>query len=128
MHNGSVLIYFKEEQLDEEHPVPSLRAELDVLQSSGSSWLINALMMGRLDEDEDDWALTAADEFLAPLPQHPYERRMLAPTTLSGMSPPPMDIDRFSSRASSRATCRNLHSQTIENESSPSSMVLRQYN
>ncbi|KAF2632887.1 hypothetical protein BU25DRAFT_85294 [Macroventuria anomochaeta] len=128
MHNGSVLIYFKEEQLDEDHPVPSIRAELDVLQGSGSSWLTNALMMGRLDEDEDDWALTAADEFMMPSQQYAHEARMLGPTALSGMSPPPLDIDRVSSRAASRDTSRTPQNQAIGRERSPSSTLLRQNN
>jgi hypothetical protein len=126
MHNGSVLIYFKEEQLDEDHPVPSLRAELDVLQSSGSSWLTNALMMGRLDEDEDDWTLTAADELMAPSRQYAHDRRMLGPTALGGMSPPPLDIDHVSLRAPSRsATCTP---QMYGNSTgrAPSSALLRQ--
>lgn len=102
MHNGSVLIYFKEEQLDQDHPVPSIRAELGVLQSSGSSWLSNALTMGCLDGDEDDWALTAGDDFMVPSGQYTYDGRMLGPTALGGMSPPPLDIDRASTRAPSR--------------------------
>jgi hypothetical protein len=114
MHNGSVLIYFK---------------ELEVLQSSGSSWLNNALMMGRLDEDEDDWALTAADELLMPSQQYSHERRMLGPTALGGMSPPPLDIDRISSRAPSRAMARTPQTQASgSSERLPSSTLLRQSN
>lgn len=128
MHNGSVLIYFKEEQLDEDHPVPSIRAELDVLQSSGSSWLTNALMMGQLDEDEDDWALTAADDFMAPSRQYESERRMLSPTALGDMSSPPLDIDPMSSRAPSRNMFQTAHDQTIDRQRSPSSAVVRQNN
>lgn len=128
MHNGSVLIYFKEEQLDEDHPVPSIRAELNVLQSSGSSWLNNALMMGRLDEDEDEWALTAADEFMAPSRQYAPDRRMLGPTALGGMSPPPLDIDRISSRAPSRSASRTPQMYTNGRARSPSSVLLRQSN
>ena len=37
MQHGSVLIYFKEEQVDEDRPVPSIRADLEVLQNSGST-------------------------------------------------------------------------------------------
>lgn len=129
MHRGSVLIYFKEEQLDEEHPVPSIRAELDVLQSSGSSWLTNALLMGRLDDDEDDWALPAADDFMAPPQQYGRDRRMLSPTSLGGRSPPPLDIDHISFRAPSRAasqTPQSPQSHTIDGARSPSSALLRQ--
>jgi hypothetical protein len=111
MHNGSVLIYFKEEQLDDDHPIPSIRAELGVLQSSGSSWLLNALMMGRLDEDENDWALTAADDFMTPPQQYAHDRRRLGPTMLDGPSPPPLDIDQMSSRAPSRAMFRTAQTQ-----------------
>ncbi|KAJ8113423.1 hypothetical protein OPT61_g4442 [Boeremia exigua] len=123
MHNGSVLIYFKEEQMDEDQPVPSIRAELDVLTNSGSSWLTKALMMGRLDEDEDDWALTAADEFMSPMPQYGRSGRMLSPTTLGSLSPPPLDIDRSSSRAPSRSAARTPR---IDRARSPSSAPLRQ--
>lgn len=128
MHNGSVLIYFKEEQLDEDHPVPSIRAELDVLQSSGSSWLNNALLMGRLDEDEDDWALTAVDDLMAPSQQYAHDRRMLGPTALGGMSPPPLDIDYASLRAPSRTASRTPQNHAIGRERSPSSALLRQNN
>ncbi|KAF1933869.1 uncharacterized protein M421DRAFT_414920 [Didymella exigua CBS 183.55] len=126
MHSGSVLIYFKEEQLDEAHPVPSIRAELEVIQSSGSSWLSNALLMGCLDEDEDDWASTAADELMAPSRQYAHDRRMLGPISLGGMSPPPLDIDRVSSRAPSRSA--SLAPQTYSNDRarSPLSGHLRQ--
>jgi hypothetical protein len=128
MHNGSVLIYFKEEQLNEDHPVPSIRAELDVLQSSGSGWLSNALMMGRLDEDEDDWTLTAADEFMAPSRQYAHDRRMLSPTALRGLSPPPLNIDGFSSRAPSRNASRTPQMYADGRVRSPSSALLRQNN
>ncbi|KAF9698882.1 hypothetical protein EKO04_003280 [Ascochyta lentis] len=120
MHSGSVLIYFKEEQMDEDHPVPSIRAELDVLQSSNSSWLSNALMMGRLDEDEDDWALTAANDLMMPSQQYAHDRRMLGPTALSGLSPPPLDIDRMSSRAPSRTMTRTPQYQVTDRAQSPS--------
>lgn len=128
MHNGGVLIYFKEEQMDEDHPVPSIRAELEVLQSSGSSWLTNALMMGHLDDDEDDWALTAADDFMAPPQQYGRDRRMLGPTALGGMSPPPLDIDHVSFRAPSRAASRTPQNHTLDRERSPSSALLKQRN
>jgi hypothetical protein len=52
MHSGSVLIYFKEEQQDEEQPIPSIRAELDVLKQSGSTWLNNALLIGQMDDND----------------------------------------------------------------------------
>ncbi|KZM19844.1 uncharacterized protein EKO05_0003986 [Ascochyta rabiei] len=122
MHNGSVLIYFKEEQMDEDHPVPSIRAELGVLQSSGSSWLCNALAMGRLDEDEDDWALTAAND-LMPSNQYAHERGLFDSTAPSGMSPLPLDIDQMSSRASSRIAAR---APRMDRERSPLSTLPRQ--
>ncbi|KAH6620591.1 hypothetical protein C7974DRAFT_236380 [Boeremia exigua] len=127
MHSGSVLIYFKEEQLDEDHPMTSIRAELEVLQSSGSSWLNNALMMGRVDDDDDDWALTAADEFVAPPSQYGQDRRMLGPTHGS-MSPPPLNIDHGSLRAPSRNVHRSPQSIAIDRTRSPSSALLRQNN
>lgn len=123
MHKGSVLIYFKEEQLQEDHPVPSIRAEVEVLQKSGSSWLTNALMMGRLDEDEDDWALSAADELMMPTQHYAQDRRMLGPTALDGLSPPPLNIDRMSSRAPSRTTSRPPQNQAINRDRSPASRL-----
>jgi hypothetical protein len=105
MHNGSVLVYFKEEQLDDGQPVPSIRAELDVIRSSGSTWLNNALMMGRLDEDEDDWTSAAIDEFMVPTG---HDRRLLAPISLGGLSPPPLDINHDFPTVSSRSTARML--------------------
>ena len=105
MHNGSVLVYFKEEQLDDGQPVPSIRAELDVIRSSGSTWLNNALMMGRLDEDEDDWTSAAIDEFMVPTGRG---RRLLSPISLGGMSPPPLDISHDFPTVPSRSTARML--------------------
>lgn len=119
MHDGSVLIYFKEEQLDEGQPVPSIRAELDVIRNSGSMWLNNALRMGVLDEDEHDWALATADEFIAPLQQPGHERRMLGPTPVGGRSPPPLDIDHTVLGSPSRSTSVTPQHRTSGRELSP---------
>lgn len=118
MHNGSVLIYFKEEQLDEAQPIPSIHAELHVLQDSGSSWLTNALIMGRLDEDEHDWAMAAAGDFMAPQ-QHARDRGVFGPTALDGLSPPLLDIDDNSLRSPSRS-----HNLVMDRPRSPSSTRL----
>ena len=133
MRSGSVLIYFKEEQLNENHPVPSIRAELDILQNSGSSWLINALMIGRLeedeDEDDDDWATSPADEPTMLPQRNTYDTRMLSPTALGGMSPLPLDIDCMSSRAPSRTMSQAPQNQEIGSTNrAPSSALLRQSN
>ena len=111
MQHGSVLIYFKEEQVDEDLPIPSIRAELDVLQNSGSTWLNNALLYGQIDDnDVDDWNLSdsaspQSSRFSRNMSQ-PTQRRMLAPTSPGGTSPSLFDIDHHSSidsRTASRA-------------------------
>src|SRR5690348_6098444 len=95
MQSGNVLIYFKEEQTSEDRPVPQIRAELDVLENSGSTWLCNALLYGRIDDNEDEWTLPGSPE--SSLAAHnfppPGGRRMLAPTSPGGRSPPPFNID-----------------------------------
>ncbi|KAH7402655.1 hypothetical protein BKA66DRAFT_6236 [Pyrenochaeta sp. MPI-SDFR-AT-0127] len=101
MQNGSVLIYFKEEQIDEDRPIASIRAELEVLENSGSTWLSNALLYGRIDDnDADDWEISGSSESFMPS-QHfsqnysqPGQRNMLGPTSPGGRSPPPFDIDQ----------------------------------
>jgi hypothetical protein len=113
MQHGSVLIYFKEEQVDEDRPVPSIRADLEVLQNSGSTWLSNALLYGQIDDnDVDDWALSESasspsQPFSPNFPQ-PAQRRMLGPTSPGGRSPPPFDIDQSHS-IDSRTTSRAYH-------------------
>jgi hypothetical protein len=112
MHSGSVLIYFKEEQIDDERPIPSIRAELDVLRNSGSTWLNNALMIGRIDDSDDDWTLPTSPESSMLSQQHshhnyqPAQRRMLGPTSPGGRSPPPFDIDQAYDGISTRAASR----------------------
>lgn len=123
MHNGSVLIYFKEEQMDDSQPVPSLRAELDILRNSGSTWLNNALMMGRLDGDEDDWRSSAIEEFMIPVQPNAYGKRLLTPTSLGGLPPPPLDIDRTPSRSASRTPQGHAYA----GRSTPSSLRSQQY-
>jgi hypothetical protein len=114
MQHGSVLIYFKEEQADEDRPVPSIRAELDVLQNSGSTWLSNALLYSQIDDnDVDDWALSEStsspsQSFSPNFPQ-PAQRRMLGPTSPGGRSPPPFDIDQSQTSIDSRAASRAYH-------------------
>ena len=112
MQRGSVLIYFTEEQMDDESPLPSIRAELEVLQNSGSTWLSNALLYGRIDDNDDDWTLPTSPESSMP-PQHfsRYDgqqgnRRMLGPTSPGGRSPPPFDIDQAFDGISTRAASR----------------------
>ncbi|KAF2109298.1 hypothetical protein BDV96DRAFT_652145 [Lophiotrema nucula] len=99
MKSGNVLIYFKEEQMSEDRPVPQIRCDLDVLENSGSTWLSNALLYGRIDDNEDEWTLPGSPETSMPghgfLPNtmHAGQRRMLGPTSPGGMSPPPFNID-----------------------------------
>lgn len=113
MHSGSVLIYFKEEQIDEDRPIPSIHAELEVLENSGSTWLSNALLYGKIDDtDPDEWALPGSSESLMPpqhfspnYPQH-GQRNMLSPTSPGGRLPPPFDIDQTYARIDNRAASR----------------------
>jgi hypothetical protein len=112
MSSGSVYIYFKEEQVDDERPVPSIRAELDVLESSGSPWLRDALLYMQTDDHDDEWTLPTSSESSAPphhysqyhdQTQHP---RMLKPTSPGGQSPPPFNIDQPFDGISTRAASR----------------------
>jgi hypothetical protein len=112
MSTGSVHIYFKEEQMNNEHPLPSIRAELDVLENSGSTWLRETLQYSRIDEDEDDWNLPPMSEgSTSPQYHSHYEsqtrhQRMLGPTSPGGRSPPPFDIDQSYDGISTRAESR----------------------
>ncbi|KAF1841717.1 uncharacterized protein K460DRAFT_291524 [Cucurbitaria berberidis CBS 394.84] len=135
MQNGSVLIYFKEEQVDEDRPTPSIRAELDVLENSGSIWLSNVLLHGRVDEDDehvDEWALPNSPDSLMPSqnfsPNYPQpgQQRMLSPTSLGGRSPPPFDIDQTYASMNSRAASRGQHfSETTRSDRSTSPPPVR---
>jgi hypothetical protein len=113
MQTGTVLIYFKEEQSSDDRPIPQLRAELDVLENSGSTWLSNALLYGRIDDNEDDdWSLPESSS-AAQSPNFPTPpaggRRMLAPTS-GGRSPPPFDIDQtYYGVPSTRSSSRPFH-------------------
>lgn len=102
MQDGNVLIYFKEEQVSEDRPVAQIRAHLDVLENSGSTWLSNALLYGRIDDNEDEWVLDGSPEASTSsygfsshgFPEPPGQRRMLGPTSPGGKSPPPFSIDQ----------------------------------
>ncbi|EMD65609.1 hypothetical protein COCSADRAFT_307714 [Bipolaris sorokiniana ND90Pr] len=123
MQHGSVLIYFKEEQADDDRPMPSIRAELEVLQNAGSTWLDNALLYGQIDDnDVDDWTLSesasSASGRLSPnLPQS-TQTRMLSPTSSNGRSPSSFNIDQVHSSIDSRAASRNHY---LDCSSSPPS-------
>ena len=127
MQHGSVLIYFKEEQVDDDRPVPSIRAELEVLQNSGSTWLNNTLLYSQIDDnDVEDWTLSesassSSQRFSPNFPQ-PSQRRMLGPTSPGGRSPPPFDIDQAHTSIDSRAASRSHYlSQTsrVDHPNSP---------
>ncbi|CAO2657346.1 Nn.00g034720.m01.CDS01 [Neocucurbitaria sp. VM-36] len=115
MQNGSVLVYFREEHADDDRPTPSIRAELDVLENSGSTWLSQLLLYSRVDDDVDEWELPNSPDSLIPSPNFPPDysqpgpRRMLAPTSPGGKSPPPFDIDQTYARIDSRAVSRLQH-------------------
>ncbi|KAF2709847.1 hypothetical protein K504DRAFT_455507 [Pleomassaria siparia CBS 279.74] len=99
MHTGNVLIYFKEEQQSDDRPTPQIRAHLDVLENSGSTWLSNALMYGSID-NEDEWSLPGCPESsnsrqpYPPSNHGPEPRIMLGPTSSGGISPPPFNMDQ----------------------------------
>ncbi|KAA8614519.1 hypothetical protein PtrSN002B_002880 [Pyrenophora tritici-repentis] len=118
MQHGSVLIYFKEEQADDDIPIPSLRAELDVLQNSGSTWLLNALQYGQIDDnDVDDWNLS---EDTSPPPQN-FSRTLSQQHTqrrLYGQTPPDGTSARAESRTASSAQHLSGYS-TMERSNSP---------
>jgi hypothetical protein len=101
MQSGNVLIYFKEEQASEDRPMPQLRCDLEVLENAGSTWLSNALLYGRIDDNEDEWTLPGSPESSVPshalspnFPPSHSQRRMLSPTSPGGRSPPPFNIDQ----------------------------------
>lgn len=112
MHHGSVLIYFTEEQADDDSPLPTIRADLEVLENSGSTWLSNALLYGRIDDNDNAWMLPNSPESSNPRQPdshqdaQPGHRRMLAPTSPGGRSPPPFDIDQAYDGISTRAASR----------------------
>lgn len=101
MQDGDVLIYFKEEQMDDDRPLPQIRADLGVLENCGSTWLKNALLYGSID-DNDDWTFedngesSASRQSFAPhFPMPPGQRQMLSPVSPGGMSsPPPFNINQ----------------------------------
>lgn len=113
MQHGSVLIYFKEEQMDEDRPTPSMRAELEVLQNAGSTWLNNTLRYSQIDDnDVDEWSLPGSAN--APPERFPTNlpppTRMLRPTSPGGISPPPpFNIEQAHSSMNPRAASRNQH-------------------
>jgi hypothetical protein len=111
MGTGGVLIYFKEEQMDDERPLPSIRAKLDVLENSGSTWLKEMLHHSREEDSDDGWALPSMPESsTSPQDYSQYHnqprRRMLGPTSPGGRSPPPFDIDQSYDGISTRAASR----------------------
>lgn len=113
MQNGSVQIYFNEEQTDEDRPLPNIRAELEVLENAGSTWLTNALIMGRIDDDDgEDWGLPSSpgpSEYSSPNFAQAERRRMLSPTSPAGRSPPALDIDQHYGGLDPRANSRMQH-------------------
>ncbi|OCK78497.1 hypothetical protein K432DRAFT_301892 [Lepidopterella palustris CBS 459.81] len=71
MQIGSVLVYFKEEQTNDDHPLPQLRVHLDALENSGSTWLNNALLYGKLDLFEDDMTPPTSPDSANPGARYP---------------------------------------------------------
>ncbi|KAI8937510.1 hypothetical protein NX059_005228 [Plenodomus lindquistii] len=129
MQNGEVLIHLGEQHFDDDRPIPTIRAELQVLENAGSTWLINALHIGRIEDDDvNDWELpdTSASwmqaEHSSPNFDQSRQRRMLSPTSPGGRSPPPLDIDQTYGGLDSRTTSRAQHlheSARTERSNSP---------
>lgn len=127
MQSGSVLIYFKEEQIDDQYPLPSIRAELDVLQNSGSTWLQSVLSFGCIDEDANDWTLPRESDL--PVFTTSYSRsgsqvgsrHMLGPSSPPGRSMSTLDIEHAFNGTSSRAPSRLDHIPEWNNSGSPGS-------
>jgi hypothetical protein len=111
MSSGSVYIYFKEEQVDDERPLPSIRAELDILENSESTWLRETLQYSREDDNDADWALPSMPESsqYSRYDDEHANRRMLGPASPGGRSPPPFDIDQSHDGISTRAASRQDH-------------------
>lgn len=132
MSSGSVLIYFTEEQSDDESPIPAIRAELAVLENSGSTWLSNALLYGQIDEDDDDWTLPTSPESSTSQRQHPNQdnqfghQGMLRPTSPAGRSPTAWDIDQSYDGVSTRTTSRMDHFSELDRSARPHSPPPRQ--
>ncbi|KAF2132046.1 hypothetical protein P153DRAFT_285293 [Dothidotthia symphoricarpi CBS 119687] len=132
MQEGSVLVYFKEEQADENRPLPSLRADLKILENSGSTWINNALLYGRIDNDDDEWTLPSSPESM--IPPQPFhhgnlydgQRKMLAPVSPGGQSPPPLDIDQAYGTISSRTTLQAQSYSDYDRSERPNSPGLFQ--
>ncbi|ORY19845.1 hypothetical protein BCR34DRAFT_595291 [Clohesyomyces aquaticus] len=110
MQTGNVLIYFKDEQVSEDRPVPQLRADLEVLENAGSTWLSNSLIYGKIDDNEDEWTLPGSPESSSGHNQFNVaglgQRRMLGPSS-GGRSPPPFQIDQAYQGSISDTTSRN---------------------
>lgn len=126
MQHGSVLIYFKEEQVDDDRPVPSIRAELEVLQNSGSTWLNNTLLYSQIEDNEvEDWTLSesasSSSQRFSPNFLQPSQRRMLRPTSPGGRSPPPFDIDQARTSIDSRAASGSHYSSQPSRVDHPNS-------
>lgn len=116
MQRGEVLIHLGEQKIHDDHPVPTIRAELQVLESSGSTWLTNTLAMGRIEDDYiNDWELpNISDSWI----QHkhasttfdpPKQPKTRGPTTPGGVSLPPFAIDQTYGDLDSRTTSRTQH-------------------
>ncbi|KAL5115957.1 hypothetical protein ACEQ8H_006179 [Pleosporales sp. CAS-2024a] len=131
LSTGSVLIFFKEEQVDDERPLPSIRARLDVLENSGSTWLKQTLNYSRIADSDDAWALPTMSELSAA--PHDYShypeprRRMLRPTSPGGRSPPPFDIDQsYDGRSVRASSMRETFSDVGRSHGSNADAVFRQ--
>ncbi|KAF2856632.1 hypothetical protein T440DRAFT_549986 [Plenodomus tracheiphilus IPT5] len=116
MQRGEVLIHLGEHQFDDDRPVPTIRAELRVLENSRSTWLANALAMGRIEEDDmNDWEMPNSSSSWVPSDHSPpnfqqtRQRKMLGPTSPGGRSPPPFDIDQTYGGLDSRTASRAHH-------------------
>jgi hypothetical protein len=128
MQTGTVSIYFKEEQTNEEYPVPQLRADIDVLEKAGSTWLSNALLYGTLVDDEESWAIPGSPEsLLSPLALSPNfsspPGQRFPSTSPSAQSPPPFHMSQqyYGVPSSSTAPTSPYYSDVYPRSQSPPS-------
>ncbi len=93
--------------------MPSLRADLEVLEYSGSTWLSSALHYGKIeDSDVDEWSLPRSPDSLKP-PQYfpsqssqPGPRKLLTPSASGGKLPSNFDQSRGYTSIDPRAPSR----------------------
>ncbi|CBX95090.1 hypothetical protein IAQ61_009803 [Plenodomus lingam] len=116
MQTGEVLIHLGGQQFEDDLPVPTIRADLQVLQDSGSTWLTNTLAMGRIEDDDiSDWELSndsgswLQNELPPPSFNQPKRHKMLRPALPGKTYPQPFANDQGHSGVDSQTTSQAHH-------------------